>query len=187
MPETARDFSRHDLRAACDSPTPEELSAELRRVLDSPIFRNAPRHSRFLKFVVDKAIEGAASSIKEYSIALEVFDRPAGFDSAMDSTVRAEARRLRLRLQKYYEKDGAGDDLQFELPKGTYVPRIIRRAVQPALDAPKATLPFVVSGQASSRHTEPVWQHLLLKPAWRWALLALVILLVIAAYGSRLR
>jgi len=39
--------------------------------------------------------------------------------------VRAEARKLRARLAKYYETEGAGDNIRFDFPKGTYAPSTI--------------------------------------------------------------
>jgi len=100
----------------------EEVQAELARILASPIFRNAPRHSQFLSFVVHRALEGRADSVKEYVIGLEVFDRGASYDPGNDPIVRAEARRLRSRLSDYYAGPGHGDPIIVDLPKGGYVP-----------------------------------------------------------------
>jgi tetratricopeptide (TPR) repeat protein len=101
---------------------PEEVEAELQRILSSPTFSKAPRHCRFLTFVVHKALAGEGESVKEYLIGLEVFDRPSDYDPGIDPVVRAEARRLRSRLADYYKKIGRHDPIQIDLPKGTYVP-----------------------------------------------------------------
>ena len=37
---------------------PSEVEAQLQKILQSPVFRSAPRHSRFLAFVVRKALAG---------------------------------------------------------------------------------------------------------------------------------
>ena len=58
--------------------------------------------------------------MKEYTIALEVFDRSADYDPAVDATVRVEAGRLRSRLREYYAEEGVADRLIFSLPKGGY-------------------------------------------------------------------
>ncbi len=61
-------------RASTSSSTrSDEVEAELARILASPIFRKAPRHSQFLSFVVHRTLEGRADSVKEYVIGLEVF------------------------------------------------------------------------------------------------------------------
>ena len=101
---------------------PEEVEAELQRILSSPIFRKAPRHCRFLSFVVWKALAGESDNVKEYLIGVEAFDRPADYDPGIDPIVRAEARRLRSRLVDYYQTLGKHDRVRIELPKGTYVP-----------------------------------------------------------------
>jgi tetratricopeptide (TPR) repeat protein len=84
--------------------------------------RANPRASALLAYVVEKAIEGRASEIKQTTIGLEVFGRPASYDPRRDSVVRSVARQLRDKLNEYYLNGGAGDPLRLELPKGSYVP-----------------------------------------------------------------
>ena len=108
------------------NPTTSEVGAQLQRILESAVFCNAPRHSRFLLFVVNKALAGEHASIKEYLIGMEAFDRTSGFDTSVDATVRAEARRLRQRLKKYYESAGVNDPILLDIPKGSYVPTFRR-------------------------------------------------------------
>ena len=110
-----------DLPSAA-SPPRELVEAQLQRILSSPLFAKAPRHTRFLSFVVGKALAGEGESVKEYLIGLEVFDRQSGYDPGSDPIVRAEARRLRARLAEYYRDFGQHDPVHIELPKGTYVP-----------------------------------------------------------------
>ena len=61
------------------------------------------------------------SPIKEYQIATEVFGRSADFDPQLDSMVRVQAGRLRVKLAEYYSANGEEDPIAVELPKGTYV------------------------------------------------------------------
>jgi tetratricopeptide (TPR) repeat protein len=117
------------------APVPHELAeAQLQKILASPLFCKAPRHSRFLSFVVQKTLAGEA--VKEYLIGLEVFDRDPGYDPGIDPIVRAEARRLRSRLTDYYRQFGQQDPVHIDLPKGTYVPVFHRNGVtaKPAVD-----------------------------------------------------
>jgi TolB-like protein/Flp pilus assembly protein TadD len=79
--------------------------------------------SRFLRFVVERQLEGRDSELKESLIGVEVFGRRPGFDPQQDSTVRSEAARLRARLAEYYAGEGSGDAVVIELPKGGYTPR----------------------------------------------------------------
>lgn len=139
-----------------------EIEAQLQRILESSVFRSSPRHSRFLSFVVRKALAGEADSIKEYPIGLEVFDRTPDFDPAADPVVRSEARRLRGRLADYYKEAGKLDPVHIELPKGTYVPVFSRNGVAPEIEGAArtfATTPESVSleGDVSARHKRNRW------------------------------
>src|SRR5580700_4239341 len=116
--------NQDDGRSVLGDPSlaPEVVQTQLERILASPLFCKAPRHSRFLSFVVRKSLAGESESVKEYLIGLEVFDRDPGYDPGTDPIVRAEARRLRSRLADYYREVGQHDPVQIGLPKGTYVP-----------------------------------------------------------------
>ena len=58
----------------------EVIETQLSRIIDSSQFRNAPRLSRFLTYVVDQSLAGRAEHLKGYTIGLEVFDKPDDFD-----------------------------------------------------------------------------------------------------------
>jgi len=90
--------------------------------------------SRFLRFAVEQTLDGKNDELKEYSIALEVFDKDESFDPRIDPTVRSEARRLRTKLAEYYESGDGGDEIVIELPKGSYIPvfRNVRGGSAPA-------------------------------------------------------
>jgi TolB-like protein/Flp pilus assembly protein TadD len=100
---------------------PEAVRQQLERALASANFVRSERQSRFLRFVVERHLEGRDNELKESVIALEVFgDRD--YDPKQDSIVRTEAGRLRSRLAEYYGGPGSADPVIFELPKGGYVP-----------------------------------------------------------------
>jgi serine/threonine-protein kinase len=94
---------------------------QLERVLASANFTRNERLSRFLRFVVERHLEGRDAEIKESIIAMEVFGN-RNYDPQQDSIVRTEAGRLRVRLGEYYVGEGARDPVIIELPKGGYVP-----------------------------------------------------------------
>jgi Tfp pilus assembly protein PilF len=104
------------------SATSQEIRTHLERILASREFESAPRLSAFLRFVVETTLDGKAREIKESLIAVEVYGRPADYNPQIDSTVRVEAGRLRVRLQKWYGTEGANERIRIELPKGGYVP-----------------------------------------------------------------
>jgi Tol biopolymer transport system component len=78
--------------------------------------------SRFLTFVVEETLAGNDGRIKEYVIALEVFNKHDDYDPHADSTVRTEASKLRAKLNRYYETEGCKDSVVISIPKGSYVP-----------------------------------------------------------------
>src|SRR5262249_34247182 len=94
----------------------------LERVLESPAFARQERLSRFLRFVVERHLEGRDHELKESVIGAEIFGRRPDYNPKTDAIVRTEARRLRALLNEYYLGDGKGDALLIDLPKGGYVP-----------------------------------------------------------------
>jgi Tol biopolymer transport system component len=120
------------------------VRVQLDKILSSSAFASSPRMSRFLRFVVETALDRKSESIKEYVIAIEVFEKAEDYDPQVDSTVRTEASKLRLRLARYYETEGREDLLVVTIPKGSYVPRFENRnhgtpANSPVTSAPTAT------------------------------------------------
>jgi serine/threonine-protein kinase len=111
----------------------EGARRELERVLESAAFRRNERLSGFLRFVVERTLEGRAQELKESVIAIEVFGRKPDYNPKHDPIVRTEATRLRARLSQYYAEEGKGDPLVIDLPRGGYVPVFREVAVAQAL------------------------------------------------------
>src|SRR5579864_7648664 len=105
----------------------QRVRLQLDRILASAAFADAGRASSFLRFVVERKLEGHAGEIKESVIAVEVLGRTPTFDSKSDPIVRVEAGRLRDRLSSYYESEGGADTVLISLPKGRYVPEFTER------------------------------------------------------------
>ena len=128
---------------------PEEIRAQLEKLLASPLFARSGRMSRFLRFSVEHALAGTEDQVKEYLVGVEVFDRDGDYDPRVDPIVRVEARRLREKICAYYESAGKADPVQIEFPKGVYTPVFRLRDAPPTAPAapePKhtsiAVLPF---------------------------------------------
>jgi TolB-like protein len=103
-------------------PSPEVVRAQLNRVLADPRFTRSERHSRFLRYSVEKTLVGKGDELKEYVIAMEVYGKPASYDPSVDSIVRVDAARLRSKLLDYYTTNGRDDAVRFEFPRGSYAP-----------------------------------------------------------------
>lgn len=118
---------------------------QTQRITASRHFHRCTRLARFLAFTVSETLAGRSIHLKEYTIAVEVFDKPSNFDARLDSAVRVSARALRLKLEGYYITDGRDDEIVIELSPGDYVPRFRMRNEGQSLDtAPADSLPAVV-------------------------------------------
>jgi Malectin domain len=101
--------------------------AALYAVLTSRAFENNPRLADLLKYICERHFDGDVGTIKEYSIATEVFGRAQSFDQATDSIVRVEAFRLRKKLREFYEGEGANQPIEIVVATGHYHPEFIDR------------------------------------------------------------
>ncbi len=104
--------------------TEDQVRAQLDKVLASTGFIRAGRMRRFLTFIVEARLTANYKSeeLKECLVGAAVFDRHADYDPKSDPVVRVEARRLRAKLEEYYDSAGRQDGIRIDLPKGSYVP-----------------------------------------------------------------
>ena len=120
--------------------TPEEQRQQLGKVLHSQVFRGAPGLQRFLEYIASKTIDGLSDEIKEYTIGKELLGRTEDYDPRVDTVVRVQARRLRDKLNEYYDREGAHDEIVLAIPKGHYVPQFSRRRFPARVGIPKGSL-----------------------------------------------
>jgi len=105
----------------------EDIRRQANAIINSSPFARSIRMKRFLRFIVQQTLKGRTGSLKEYSIAVEVYDKSESFDARLDPIVRVEAGRLRAKLREYYDQEGCRDSVHITLPKRTYVPVFRRR------------------------------------------------------------
>jgi adenylate cyclase len=127
------------------------VNRHLDQALNSPLFRNAERQSRFLRFVVDAVLQSPEATLKEFDIAMAVYDRRADYDPRTDPIVRVEAARLRARLREYYEITPP-DRVRIDIPKGQYVPLFISVDGKPG---PGAADPSIMVAPFRNLSAEP--------------------------------
>ena len=137
---------RHETAA---EPAPSAVREQLRRVLAQAPFDRSPVLSRFLAHVVEHALASGGPPLKEYTIGVEVFDRPGDFDPRVDTIVRVQARRLRNALARYYRNQGGNDPVRIDMPKGQYGIRATRKTAD--AEAPPA------HGQEQALHADAVF------------------------------
>ncbi len=137
----------------------EAERAELQTVLHSPMFARSPTLTHLLSYLCEKTFAGETEQIKEYSVALDVFDRRDSFDQDTDSIVRVQANRLRKRLSEYYASEGAGHPIHITIPVGQYVPLFQRVTARDHAAAAMsgAPEPRAVTEPVRSRGPSPVW------------------------------
>lgn len=104
------------------------IKLALQDILDSPGFTNSTQLSNFLSYIVAKTLADEAHEIKGYTIGVDALGRSDDFDPQTDPSVRVMAGRLRQSLENYNRDTGGftkdGTTVQFQLIKGSYVPKI---------------------------------------------------------------
>jgi hypothetical protein len=158
-----------------ERPTHQEIGAQLRLILSSPVFHGSKRCQQFLEYVCEKSLSGEMGALKERSIAIEVFGRPpdtAGHGE--DTIVRVGAREVRKRLAQYYvTPEGSASAILIELPPGSYAPEFH----YPAAAKPQAPVRIEIQAPALPVTVEE-------PPARRIPRLALVGLFVALALAA---
>jgi hypothetical protein len=138
------------------TPSSEEekvaIQEQLERILVHPAFKNSTRCLNFLRYIVDKTIQGDTDCIKERTLGIEVFGREVEYDMGQDHVVRAAAAEVRKRIAQYYQEPGHEDEIKIQLRAGSYVPEFQlpgspasvtlparRPAAIPLVEAPRRT------------------------------------------------
>ena len=127
----------------------EDILAELNQIISSLVFAKAERLKDLLVYVVNTTLDDKASSIKGYTLGIEVFDRPVSFDPQMDTVVRVTVVRLRKKLQDYYANLDTPGPIQILLPPRSYVPTFTANPNYPQA----TTLPIPMSNQQHTSKT----------------------------------
>jgi hypothetical protein len=99
------------------------IQQQLEHLLASPLFHSSKRYPSFLRFVVARALAGQTDQLKERILGVEVFGRPADYDTNTDPIVRVTAAEIRKRIEHYYHDPKHGQEIRFFLPTGSYAPQ----------------------------------------------------------------
>src|SRR5437879_4919835 len=127
--EMIYNFWRVTPQIQMNEPSTAEVMVELESILLSAEFAGSDRLSRFLRFIIEHYLAGNLDRLKETVIGVEVFGRQPGYDPKIEPIVRIEARRLRSKLEQFYEAAGRNHAVHISVPKGGYVPEIKRLRV----------------------------------------------------------
>lgn len=127
-----------------------EILAELERVLESHQFSASRKCSRFLRHIVEAAVDARFDCLKERTLGVDVFEREPHYDTNQDPIVRGTAGEVRKRLAQYYLEAGP-HRLRFTLPSGSYIPE-----VHP-VTSPLAISSVLVPAVESTPHKKRNW------------------------------
>ncbi|MBV9085688.1 MAG: hypothetical protein JOZ62_23695 [Acidobacteriaceae bacterium] len=96
---------------------------------------------------MNRTIEGDLAGLKEFSVAMEVFDRSSDYDPNIDAIVRVQARRLSAKLKAYYEEGpGRNDPVLIAMRPGNYMPIFRSLDKQPRRQAQESDTEIPESG-----------------------------------------
>ena len=103
------------------------VEEELERIFRDPHFTESAILRKFLSFIVQETTLGRSNCLKEYTIAINVLEKPSDFNPQENGIVRIHAGRLRRALSEYYNDMGQNDQIVITIPKGKYVPFFANR------------------------------------------------------------
>ncbi len=104
----------------------QEILEHVARLLDSRAVHHFPEHRQTARILCGCCSGSNEESLKETALGISCFGRSPGYDTKLDPIVRVTARRLRNKLELFYQNEGENCDLRIVLPKGTYVPKFNR-------------------------------------------------------------
>src|ERR1700728_5441561 len=104
----------------------EALRQYLDDLTQAPAFKGSHRCQQFLRFVVERTLDGAVDQLKERTIGIELFHRLPAYDTGEDAIVRVTASDVRRRLLQHYGRYGITSEFRISLPLRSYMPEITR-------------------------------------------------------------
>lgn len=138
---------------------------QVEQLLASPLFHSSKRYPSFLRFVVSRVLNGQTEQLKERILGVELFDRPADYDTNTDPIVRVTAAEIRKRVEQYYQDPKHGQEIRLFLPAGSYVPQFSWPGHPDGLPEAATELPangsdLVKSQTAPLLHPKPSFERL---------------------------
>lgn len=179
----------------------QAVQLELHKILASAHFCNSKRYPALLEYIVEHALHGRVDNLKERTLGIEVFHRPADYDTNADTIVRYTAGEVRKRLALYYHENESSSPIQIVLPVGSYLPEFLRAPAkegkdrhpalprEPAFTEPASFLKSEIDYHASvepdsSREVTQTRAGRAGRTRWETAALAVSLLLVAGTIGA---
>src|SRR5215831_10307502 len=109
-------------QADLSSERADSIRRALELVIRSDAFAGSKQCQDLLRLLVHHALSDELDALSEQRIGVEMFGRPAGYDTSNDAVVRVRATEVRKRLAQYYREAAPAQVVRIELPPGSYVP-----------------------------------------------------------------
>jgi hypothetical protein len=137
---------------------PTEWRELMQRVAAAPRFRKSKRLRELLLYLGERILQDPAYILHQREIGVDVFGRPADYDTRHDTLVRVQVSQLRKKLQEHFSEEGRDEPLIIEIPKGNYVPVFRPRAeLLETAPAPAPHLPLQTAPSSSPRRQSGFW------------------------------
>ena len=132
-------------------PELDQNKIQIQRIVASKAFKTSEVHRNLFNYLADKSLAGESHSLKEYTVGLDVFGKPASYDPRQESVVRMHVGRLRQKLAEYYRTEGVDDPIVVDLPKGAFGLTFEPRPVRPTVPAVTESIPVPNIAAATRR------------------------------------
>jgi eukaryotic-like serine/threonine-protein kinase len=122
----------------------DSVRSALELVISSDAFAGSKQCQDLLRLMVEHGLSGELDALCERRIGVEMFGRPADYDTSNDAVVRVRATEIRKRLVQYYGEATLPPVVRIELPPGSYVPEFHwspRTRVEAGLVTPPTPVP----------------------------------------------
>lgn len=107
---------------ATTSEDKKDVLLQMNRLLETSHFSNSRRYPALFRFIVEETLEGRGQFLKERLLGVQVFGRPAHYDTATDPIVRVTIAEIRKRIAQYYHEEAHELEMRIELTPGSYEP-----------------------------------------------------------------
>ena len=124
------------------------VSVELNRICTGVAFLPSRKSCDFLRFIVERTLEGHTDLLKERIIGMELLGRSSSYDTGSDSVVRVRANEVRRRLRLHYAHPTSRGPVKIEVPTGSYVPKFL-------FEAPEQDPPLASPAQLAAPASDP--------------------------------
>lgn len=137
--------------------TEQQIQNTLEKIVAFPPFYSSPKLVAFFRHVVEQTLAGQGSQLTQYSIATDLFEKPANFNPSSDPMVRMLATKLRKLLTAFYESNSDSELIVISLPKRSYMPEFaLKESAEPSPLIPNINYPTLVVQPFAITLQEPI-------------------------------